>query len=278
MKKAQHPRITFLERLVWSYVARAYTNDDIQGILRSKHKIAVTATTVRNAIRRLLMKLGIPDELDSAGSYKKRVAERVLLAKRFWDNQLPQSKGLGAVSTNEEDFYELASQLFRTVRKERIIGATKTPVLLLSNEVDTPGRSVYYDDFLASAESRNAQIQYLVSLPKTLDQMNRIKRGTEKARLQMEHFRRATTLERAGLVEIRSVVESQFNSCILGPRYGAVLHKDPVLDRVIFVERVEGQRLALYTRYFEEVLSNAQLLDQQRLVAIEKQQQWSPQL
>lgn len=266
--------ITPLERLVWRYVAQAFANEEIQEILRETHGIEVHEATVRNAIRRLLSKLQIPEELSGRNPLKRRMAERVRLARRYWEDELPLRPGVGLVSSREADFYDLGSQLLRTANHERVIFATKTPVLLLAREVNTPERRVYYRDLLSAAEIQMVKGQYLICLPRTLDEMRKLRPGTDASKAQDEHFRRATFLEYRGLIRTRFVTGSDFNSCILGPRYGAVLHKDPTADRVILVERVERRQLALYNRYFDEVLKTAGVVDPQRLRASAARQSW----
>jgi hypothetical protein len=191
--------------------------------------------------------------------------ERVLTpAGRSLVNKLA---GEGSLYPSEDEgrFYEVAESIVRSSDMVRF--ATKTPVLLLPEEVSTEVRKRYRDALMERLRIPTFEAHYMFSLPQTMAHLQSYSsRNSDEQEMAVATLGGVQQAIEAGTLELRSAASDDFVSCIIGKGEMAYLWKSPQEGRSI-ATIYEGRPLIVeqFVRFFDKVFASARHVRQGEL-------------
>ena len=160
-------------------------------------------------------------------------------------------------SEDETRFYEVAESIVE--KSEKVKFATKTPVLLLQEELATEGRRRYRDALMERLKGGTFEAQYVFSMPRT---MERLRSYASKTTPEQENavaiIRGVQQAIDAGTLDLRSAPGDDFISCIIGKSEMAYLWKSPQEGRSI-ATIYESRALIVeqFSGFFDKIFSAA---------------------
>lgn len=217
-------------------------------------------------------RLGTPKEInkihEALVALREKVGSTAQLEQLQWIDRVltPIGKGLitklseqGSLYPTEDEtrFYEVAESVVKNSDTVRF--ATKTPVLLLPDELGTQGRRAYRDALMERLKGGTFEARYMFSLPQTMAVLQGYaSRTADEQEMAVATLRGVQQAMDAGTLDLRSAASDDFVSCIIGGSEMAYLWKSPQEGRSIATV-YESRPLIVeqFRGFFEKVFHGA---------------------
>ena len=156
-----------IEYEVMQILAESYpdvlSNEEVTIRLIDRLNKPVPSTSARNAIARACSKIRdtLGDLEDTTTARRQNYKKRLQGALAFLREEYQLEYSPESFSFNDRDFYSFSSNLLEHAKSEHFRFATKTPVLLLPQEMFNEERVGYHRAILTQVADENINAQYI---------------------------------------------------------------------------------------------------------------------
>lgn len=177
------------------------------------------------------------------------------------------------ITENEDDFYGESVDILSIGKSREVSFGTKTPVLVLPQELYTQNRRAYHESLSQAIERGKLLARYLFGIDTTVEALTKVlknlrnKNGLNQRELK-EHMIRLKDLLTYRNLDLRFCLSAKITSCLLAEKMGMVHHKNPGTTDTKYVEFIYDQKNKVHKELFDYQFGTSTKLDEHRLLGI----------